>query len=113
MAKYILLSSPLPLLIMLSSFLPGWGPDITLTAGQHFEVYGIICVGNARGSHCCWGWRGNHESPTKSWTLLQPHWSCQTFLPLSSLQLHGWQPSGMLAKVAVVFLKLVAWGSCL
>lgn len=24
----------------------------------------------------------------------------------------GWQPCGMLAKVAVVFLKLVIWGSC-
>lgn len=113
MPKDILLPPPLPLLFMLPSFLPGWGPDITPTAGQHFEVHSIISVGNAHGPHCCWGWRGNHESPTKSWTLVQPHWSCQTFLPLSSLQPSGWQPSGMLAEAAVVFLKLVAWGSCL
>lgn len=66
MPKDILLSPLFSLLFMLPSFLPGWHPDITLTAGWHSEIYSIISVGNARGPCCCRGWRGNHESPTKS-----------------------------------------------
>lgn len=63
---------PLPFPSVLPSSPLGRGRDITPPAGRRFEVGSIICVGNTPRPCCCWGWQGNHRSPTKSWTLVQP-----------------------------------------
>lgn len=86
MPKDILLSLLLPLLFMLPSFLPGWHPDITPTAGWHSEVYSIISVGNGHGPHYCWGWRGNQKESHQNLDIGTATLELQTFLPLSSLQ---------------------------
>lgn len=76
----------LPLLSVLPGSPPGRSSDVSPPAGRWFEAGSIICVGSAPGAPAAAGHgEENRQSPTKSWTFVQPAPSCQNLpLPFSS-----------------------------